>query len=416
MAWVVNKKLVFPRLLLKFEAVFMKKIILPLLAILYLMGVSYADLIAHVDTTLGRITVVLQHEKAPLAVANFITLAKGTRPHVDPATGAISSKPYYVGESFFRVINLEGFRIAQTGSGTGNNSGGPGYSFKDEFDASLRHVPYVLSMANSGPNSNGSQIFFVGNSSPSHLNDVHTVFGLITDPASRLVIDAIIAAGDNGSSIQAVGFERTSPSALAFDELAQPLPEVSAIPGALNVTSGGPVNFTPVTAFSGGYKFSNYRSENLTSWTAPTATTFFGFDNTPAASVRIDTATSPRAFYNFAAIRYPNSPSPALMNGRTLVLNAPGAGGIITLAFDASGNGGTAHYSVNGSTGSIASVSHAPDGYGATLIVQSSTPQALLIKLAYDVDTTLLSGRHTLNAWNGAQWLSYGSGTFTLTK
>jgi len=394
----------------------MKKIILLLLTIFCLMEVSHADLLAHVDTTLGRITVILQHEKAPLAVANFITLAKGTRPHVDAATGAISSTPYYVGESFFRVINVEGFRIAQTGSGTGNNSGGPGYTFRDEFDASLRHVPYVLSMANSGLNSNGSQIFFVGNSSPSHLNDVHTVFGLITDPASRLVIDAIHAAGNNGSSIQAVSFERTSPSAVAFNELAQSLPEVSVILGDLNVTTGGPVNFTPVTPFTGGHKISIYRSENLSSWVQQSATTFFGYDNVPASFARIDTATSPRAFYQLAAIRYPNSPSPALMNGRTLVVNAPGAGGVITLTFDASGNGGTTHYSANGSTGAITGVLHSPDGYGATLIVQSNTLLPLLIKLAYDVDASLLSGRHTLSGFTGAQWDSFGSGTFTLTK
>jgi hypothetical protein len=234
------------------------------------------------------------------------------------------------------------------------------------------------------------------------------------------VIDAIHAAGNNGSSIQAVSFERTSPSALAFDELALSLPEVSAIPGALNVTSGGPVNFTPVTPFTGDYKFSLFRSENLTSWTPTAAATFFRFGNVPVSSLRIDTATSPRAFYNFVAIRYNNSPSPALMNGRTLVLNVPDVNatgaGVTTFVFDATGNGGTVHVSRNGTSGAMTEVLHSPDVYGATLRVINSALPPLLIKLAYDVDATLLSGRQTLWEWNGFQWISYGSGTFTLTK
>jgi len=394
---------------------FMKQIIHLLLTMLCLMGVVHAELLAHVDTTEGRVTVSLQYDEAPLAVANFITLAEGTRPHVDAATGALSTKPFYVGESFFRVINDTGFRIAQTGSGTGTNSGGPGYTFKDEFDPTLRHVPYVLSMANSGPNSNGSQIFFVGNSTPSHLDDVHTVFGIITETASRLVIDSIHAAGSNGSSIQAISFERTDPLALAFDELAQPLPEVSSISGSLSVTPGAPVHFTPNAPFTSGHKVSIFRSENLATWVQQTAS-FFGYDNTPAVSARIGTATSPRAFYQIAAIRYPDSPSPALMANRTLVVNAPGAGGIITFAFDASGNGGTVHYSGSESLGTILGVMHTPEGYGATLIVESTTLIPLLIKLAYDEDELQLAGRHTLSGWNGFQWTSYGSGTFTLTK
>lgn len=373
-----------------------------------------ADLLAHVDTTQGRISVILQHEKAPLAVANFITLAQGTRPHVDPATGSLSTKPYYVGESFFRVINEASFRIAQTGSGTGSNSGGPGYTFRDEFDATLRHTPYVLSMANSGPNSNGSQIFFVGNSTPSHLDDVHTVFGLVTDPSSRAVVDAIHAAGNNGSSILAIGFERSDPAAVAFDELAQPLPDVAGIQGTLAVVPGGPVEFMPATPFSGGTKLSIFRSEDLASW-ATSPEVFFGFDNVPSANARIGAATSPRAFYHLAMIRYPDSPTPALMAGRTLVLNAPG-GDIITLAFDADGQGGTSGFSGDGSTGTIQRVTHYPDGYGATLIVQTTNLNPLLIKLAYDEDATLLAGRHTLSVWNRFNWNSYGTGTFTLTK
>ena len=176
-----------------------------------------AELLAHFQTSLGNVVVELQHQKAPQAVANFITMAEATRTRIHPITGAVIRSPLYIGEKFFRVVNDANFKIAQTGSGTGTNSGGPGFTFRDEFDPTLTHVPYVLSMANSGPNTNGSQIFFTGNSSPHHLDNVHTIFGLIPDPASRTVIDAIIAAGSGGSTITGLTFSRTDAAAVAFN-------------------------------------------------------------------------------------------------------------------------------------------------------------------------------------------------------
>ena len=127
----------------------------------------HAALLAHFQTTQGAVTAELQYTKAPQAVANFITLSQGTRKRLNVATGVVTNAPFYIGEKFFRVINDSTFKIAQTGSGNGTNAGGgPGYTFRDEFDPTLTHVPYVLSMANSGPNSNGSQIFFTGNTWP----------------------------------------------------------------------------------------------------------------------------------------------------------------------------------------------------------------------------------------------------------
>lgn len=375
-----------------------------------------AAFLAHIDTTEGRITAELQFDKAPLAVANFVTLAEGTRPHINPDTGGLSTAPYYIGESFYRVVDTATFKIAQTGSGTGTNSGGPGYTFRDEFDPSLRHVPYVLSMANSGPNTNGSQIFLVGNSTPSHLDDVHTVFGVVADAPSQAAIDAILAAGNDGSSISAISFERTDPAAVAFDEMAQGLPMVRPAAGDLEVEAGAPVEFVPSTAFAAGHRLSVHRSGDLATW-SPLDALFFGYDTEPAGSAEIDTASLPTAFYHFALVEYPGSPTPALLANRTLVVNAPGAGGVITLAFDGTGSGGTCTYSNNGSTGAIQYVDYQPDGYGATLVVDTENLIALLLKLSFDGDDgTDLLGRHTISGWNGLNWTPYGSGSITLTR
>ena len=117
---------------------------------------------ATIQTTMGTIEVELYAAKAPKTVENFTTLAK---------------KGFYDGIIFHRVI--PGFMI-QTGDPTGTGMGGPGYKFADEFDKTLRHdKPGVLSMANSGPNTNGSQFFICEVPTP-WLDDKHSVFGRVT--------------------------------------------------------------------------------------------------------------------------------------------------------------------------------------------------------------------------------------------
>lgn len=380
---------------------------------------SQGALLAHVTTTEGSITVELQYEKAPMAVANFITLAEGTRPHIDASTGAISNAPYYIGESFFRVIdNGTVFRIAQTGSGTGTNSGGPGYTFRDEFDPTLRHVPYVLSMANSGPNSNGSQIFFVGNSTPSSLNDVHTIFGLVTDPPSRAVIDAIHAAGNNGSSITGVSFERTDANAIAFDEMAQGLPSVVSVSGSLSASAGGPVDFTPATPFSAGQLVSVSRSQDLVTWSSGDGF-LVGDDNAPLSAGEIDTATSAKAFYRLALADHPGSLTRVSLANRTLVVNIPSSTDIFTYVFDGTGDGGICIYSFNGvedPPATITEVTYTPSAYGASLLIKSTNLRHFLFKIGFDAENaTDLTGRSSASYWNGS-WVSRGSGTVTLTK
>jgi peptidyl-prolyl cis-trans isomerase A (cyclophilin A) len=131
---------------------------------------------AHFETTLGNFTVELFDAKAPKTVANFVGLAEGSKEWKHPKTGERHKKPFYDGIIFHRVIS--GF-VLQGGDPLGQGYGGPGYQFEDEFHADLRHDKAgVLSMANAGPNTNGSQ-FFVTLAPTPHLDRRHSVFGKV---------------------------------------------------------------------------------------------------------------------------------------------------------------------------------------------------------------------------------------------
>jgi cyclophilin family peptidyl-prolyl cis-trans isomerase len=127
--------------------------------------------VAVFETNLGSFEAELYAKECPETVWNFINLAEGRQ---ETARGG----NYYDGLSFHRII--EGF-VIQGGCPFGNGTGGPGYRFKDEFDPSLRHDSEgVLSMANAGPGTNGSQFFITLGPTP-HLDDRHSVFGKVID-------------------------------------------------------------------------------------------------------------------------------------------------------------------------------------------------------------------------------------------
>jgi peptidyl-prolyl cis-trans isomerase A (cyclophilin A) len=140
------------------------------------------------DTSMGRITCQFYQKQAPKAVANFIGLAEGTKDWTDPQTKQVQHhKPYFDGTIFHRVIPE--FMI-QGGDPTGTGMGDPGYTFNDEFDPNLNFDrPGRLAMANSGPNTNGSQFFITEQAYPS-LNQGYTLFGQCDD-ASVDVVKAI---------------------------------------------------------------------------------------------------------------------------------------------------------------------------------------------------------------------------------
>jgi peptidyl-prolyl cis-trans isomerase A (cyclophilin A) len=133
---------------------------------------------ARFETTQGNFTVRLFDKEAPNTVANFVGLAEGTKEWTDPATGQNRKEPYYDGVIFHRVIS--GFMV-QGGDRLGQGTGGPGYKFGDEFHPSLRHARAgILSMANAGPNTNGSQFFITLGPTP-HLDNRHSVFGEVVE-------------------------------------------------------------------------------------------------------------------------------------------------------------------------------------------------------------------------------------------
>ena len=161
---------------------------------------------AILKTSMGEITIELFPNQAPKTVKNFVELATGAKEWIDPNIGEKVKTNLYDGTIFHRVI--PGFMI-QGGDPLGSGMGGPGYNFADEFHGELSFdKPYLLAMANAGPNTNGSQ-FFITVAATTWLNRKHTIFGQVSDPASQKVIDAIatVKTGANDKPVQAVKIE-----------------------------------------------------------------------------------------------------------------------------------------------------------------------------------------------------------------
>ncbi len=191
--------------------------------------------LAVLDTSMGRITCQFFQQQAPTAVANFIGLAEGTKDWTNPATGKVEhNKPFYNGTTFHRVIPE--FMI-QGGDPTGTGMGGPGYNFNDEFDPNLNFdQPGRLAMANSGPNTNGSQFFITELAYPT-LDQHYTIFGQCDDPGVEVVkAIARVPRDDNDKPLSPVTLIKVSivqpgqplPALQPGEPAAPPAPEAPA--------------------------------------------------------------------------------------------------------------------------------------------------------------------------------------------
>jgi peptidyl-prolyl cis-trans isomerase A (cyclophilin A) len=162
---------------------------------------------AKFDTTEGSFTIRLYDKEAPNTVANFVGLAEGTKEWRDPATGQKKKAPYYDGIIFHRVI--EGFMI-QGGDPLGQGTGGPGFTFADEFHPQRRHDRAgILSMANAGPNTNGSQFFITLGPTP-HLDNRHSVFGEVVSGLDVVKQIGSVPTGQQDRPIKAVVMNKVS--------------------------------------------------------------------------------------------------------------------------------------------------------------------------------------------------------------
>lgn len=179
------------------------------------MTVGNNEIVAVIATSKGDVAIKLFHEQAPLTVANFVGLAEGKIKNDHKPEGT----PYYDGLNFHRVISRANGDsmdfMVQGGCPLGTGTGNPGYSFKDEFQPELRHdKPGILSMANAGPRTNGSQFFITIIPTP-HLDGAHTVFGEVID-GLEVVTDNIVG----GDAINKVSIHYGSDLAGKYDAAA----------------------------------------------------------------------------------------------------------------------------------------------------------------------------------------------------
>jgi peptidyl-prolyl cis-trans isomerase A (cyclophilin A) len=161
-------------------------------------------LTAHFTTSEGNFSIRLFDAEVPNTVANFVGLAEGTKEWTDPKSGQKVKRPYFDGLIFHLVI--KDFMI-QGGDPLGTGTGGPGYKFADEFNPKLRHTkPGILSMANAGPNTNGSQ-FFITLVPTSWLDNKHSVFGEVVSGMDVVEKIGKTATGANDRPVKPITVE-----------------------------------------------------------------------------------------------------------------------------------------------------------------------------------------------------------------
>ena len=388
-----------------------------LLALFLCAAPVQAQIYADVSTTLGDFTIELYYDDSPKTVANFMTLAEGTRAWIDPATGIVrNNTPYYDGIIFHRVI--EGF-MNQVGSPQGTGADGPGYSFPDEVDNDVIHdAPYLLSSANSGPNTNGSQMFITVDATP-WLDGLHTVFGKVTSGTD--IIDTINQVPVNGSrpidevSITGIVIRKVGVEANAFDPLAQNLPEVNQQANSIALDIDEETNIgTPFLNASQPARSSLvvFSSSDLSSWVE----TRRHLDANASSLNRFDfTAPLPsQQFYRAALINWPSEAAfPSDLTNYVITINSNAGDFVIRLGDVPATMDFTA---VEGPhLIDFSSTTIETDGYGATLLIFTDTLVPIRFRLGADSPIGALpTGRMSGTAFN-AENTSF-NGTFTFSN
>lgn len=292
---------------------------------------------AEFNTSLGSYTCALYYAQSPKAVANFIGLATGQRAWLDLPSGVVKTNPFYAGTTFHRVI--AGF-MNQGGSPNALGTDGPGYSFVDEFTNTLRFDSFgVLAMANSGPDSNGSQ-YFITVSPQTGLNDVHTIFGKLYGGSNVVYAINHVTTGASDKPltnvvVNTVKIQRVGASAIGFDIATNGLPLVTNLNLKI-AKAGANVSLT----FSNKLFADNrlYASSDLSNWMGGQ----LGIETSlPVSGTNLQSTAAAAQFFRAAQIQYAASTfSPKNLFGRTLTLfYTNGLVGTNVHTFDAFGGG-----------------------------------------------------------------------------
>lgn len=399
----------------------MTRLLIPSLVIIACSSTAEAQIYADFETSMGNFTCELNYTAAPKTVANFVGLATGERNWLDYTTGkVVANTPFYDGLIFHRVI--KDF-MNQSGSRNGQGTDGPGYQFPDETSNDLTHLPYVISMANSGTYTNGSQ-FFITTVATDWLDDQHTIFGAVT--AGTSVVNAINQVATTSSRpnvpvvIHHVTIRREGSAANAFDIHAQGLPVVSNIACDLNVSFPSKVDAVPRQARPAGSVTSVFFSEDLTAWENSRTATLEAGAPSPApfeiyTPTGFATSIAEKGFFRFSRTDHPDILKPQSYAGRTLSVSWSGQ--TITFNFNAAGDGGSATYSNDppGTTRDIIEIHDFASPYD--MVIELDYFGALKVSAdRTDENATHFLGNHKLSQWGSGAWNYIGGGSMTLSK
>lgn len=282
-------------------------------------------------TGIGEFTCKLEFEKVPRTVANFVGLAEGTLPFVDFQKGHIVQRPFYDGLRFHRVVREPTPFVIQGGSPNGLGTDGPGYTFPDEFDVTLRHDRAgILSMANSGLHSNGSQ-FFVTLAATPGLDDVHSVFGTVVEGMATL------NSVQQGDIIESVVILRNGSAAMNFDVTTEGLPTLADANPLLTKTDTTTTLSYSQLANSEVFVF---LGDTVSDWFPLGSQEMHGPNPTNAPrDVTSTTTGKSKQFYSVARVDYPTTIfTPPNVIGKRVILN-DGSGFTLTLSLNDASSG-----------------------------------------------------------------------------